>query len=56
MNNTLNGKTMENSRNRINEKLVTNENDYLEWTSKPSFVSQEILDNDAVEIKKVKLH
>ena len=56
MSNALNGKKMENSRNRINVKLVTNENDYLESTSKPSYMLQKILDNDVVVIKKVKLH
>ena len=30
------GKTMENLRNRIDVKLVTNKNDYLKWTSKTS--------------------
>ena len=34
MNNAVYGKTMENLRNRIDVRLVSNENDYLKWTSK----------------------
>ena len=43
-------KTMENLRNRINVKLVSNKKDYLNWTSKPSYVSNQIFDNDLVTI------
>ena len=43
-------KTMENFRNRINVKLVSNKKDYLNWTSKPSYVSNQIFDNDLVTI------
>ena len=41
---------MENLRNRINVKLVSNKKDYLNWTSKPSYVSNQIFDNDLVTI------
>ena len=40
MNNAVYGKTMENVRNRIDMKLVSNEKDSLKWTSKPSYVLQ----------------
>ena len=50
MNNTVYGKTMENVRNRIYVKLVSNKKDYLKWTSKPSYMSQKIFDNNLVEI------
>ena len=39
MNNVVYGKTMENLRNWIDVKLVSNEKDYLKWTSKPSYRS-----------------
>ena len=41
-------------RNRVNLRLVHNEKDYLKWTSKPSFVTQKIFDNDLVAIHKTK--
>ena len=35
--------------------LVNNENDYLKCTSKPSYMSHKIFDNNLVEIRKNKL-
>ena len=52
INNAVYGKTMKNLRNRIDVKLVSNKKDYLEWTSKPSFMSQNVFDNYLVEICK----
>ena len=46
---------MENLRNRIDVKLVSNKKDYLKWTSKPSYMSQKIFDNDLVTIRKEKV-
>ena len=43
---------MENLRNRIDVKLVSNKKDYLKWTSKPSYMSHKIFDNDLVAIRK----
>ena len=40
MNNAIYGKTRENVRNRINVKLVNNENDYLKCISKPNYMLQ----------------
>ena len=55
MNNAVYGKTMENLRNRINVKLVSNKKDYLKWTSKPSYMSHKIFNNDLVVIRKSKV-
>ena len=55
MNNAIYGKTMENLRNRIDVKLVDNGKDYLKYTSKPSYMSHRIFDNNLVVICKNKL-
>ena len=41
--------------NRIDVKLVDNKKDYLKWTSKPSYISHKIFDNDLVAIHKNKV-
>ena len=38
-----------NLRNRIDVKFVSNEKSYSKWTSKPSYMSQKILDNDLLK-------
>ena len=43
MNNAVHGKTMENLENRIDVRLVSNEKNYLKWTSKSSYMSQKYL-------------
>ena len=55
MNNAIRRKTMENVRNRIDVKLVNNEKDYLKCTSKPSYMSHKIFDNNLVAIRKSKV-
>ena len=50
-----NGKTMENVRNRIDVKLVSNKKDYLKWASKPSYMPHKIFDKDLVAIRKNKV-
>ena len=42
---------MEKLRNRIDVKLVSNLKDYLNWISKPSYISHKIFDNDLVAIR-----
>ena len=54
MNNAVYGKTMENLRNRFDVKLVSNKKDYLKWTSKPSYMSHKIFDNDLVALRRNK--
>ena len=48
MNNAVYGKTMENLRNRIDVKPISNKNVYLKWASKPSYLSRKVFDNDLV--------
>ena len=52
--NSVYGKTMENVRKRVNVKLINNENDYLKVVSRPSFVSQKILNKNLVAVHKIK--
>ena len=47
---------MEKLRNRIDIKLVNKEKDYLRRTSKPSYMSRKIFDNNLVAIVKANLH
>ena len=54
MNNSVFGKTMENLRKRQNIKLVTDEENLLKWTSKPSFVGFKIFNEDLVAVHKMK--
>ena len=55
MENAVYGKTMENLKNRVDVKFVSNEKDYLKWTSKLSYVSHKTFDNDLVTIHKSKV-
>ena len=54
MNNPVYGKTVEDLRTDV--KLLSNKKGYLKWTSKPSYLSQNIFDNNFVAICKTKLH
>ena len=45
---------MENVRNRIDIKLVSNKKNNFKWTSKPSYMSHKIFENDLVAICKNK--
>ena len=54
MNNSVFGKTMENLRKRQDIKLVTDEENLLKWTSKPSFVNFKIFNEDLVAVHKMK--
>ena len=51
INNVVYQKTMENVRNRIDVKILRNKKNYLKWTSKPSYFSQNIFDKDLVVIR-----
>ena len=51
--NAVYDKAMENMRNGIDVKLVSNEKDSIKWTSEPSCMSHNIFDNDLVAIGNV---
>ena len=55
MNNAVYGKTMEDVRNKIVLKLVSNKRDYLKWTYKPSYILHKIFENELVAILKNKV-
>ena len=55
MKNAVYGKTMKNLRYKIDVRLVRNEKGYLKWTSKPSFMSQKIFENNLVALLKSKV-
>ena len=46
---------MENLRKIIVVKFVSNNKDYLKWTSKPSYMSPNLFENDLVVILKSKV-
>ena len=54
MNNAVFGKTMENLRKRVDVKLITNENKFLKMTSKPTYVSSKIFNENLVAVHKIK--
>ena len=54
MNNSVFGKTMENLHKRVDFRLVTNEHKLLKLTSKPTYVSSKILNNNLVAVHKIK--
>ena len=54
MNNSVFGKTMENLRKRQDVKLVTDEEQLLKWSSKPSFISYKIFNENLVAVHKTK--
>ncbi|XP_078363427.1 uncharacterized protein LOC144647502 [Oculina patagonica] len=54
MNNSVYGKTMENLRKRVDVRLVTNTKKLLKLTSKPTYVSSKIFNEDLVAVHKIK--
>ena len=51
-----NNEKQKNVRNRIDIKLENTKKDYLKCTSKPSYMSHKIFDNNLVAIVKANLH
>ena len=54
MNNSIFGKTMENLRKRVDVRLVTDVNQFIKLTSKPTFVSSKIFNKILVAVHKIK--
>ena len=54
MNNSVFGKTMENLRKRVDVRLVTNEKKLDKLTSKPTFISSKILNENLMAVHTVK--
>ena len=54
MNNSVFGKTMENICKRVDVKLITDENKLLKYSSKSTFVSSKIVNDNLVAIQKLK--
>ena len=52
MNNIVYGKTIESN---ADVRLIRNKKDKLKWISKPSYMSQKIIDNELVAILKIKI-
>ena len=55
MDNAAYGKTMETTRNKTDISLVNKKKEYLKWTSKSSYMSHKIFDNNLVAICKSKI-
>ena len=54
MNNSVFGKTLENIRKRVDVRLVTDEKKLLKYTSKPTYVSSKIFNENLVTVHKIK--
>ena len=52
--NSVYGKTMENLRNRIKVRLVTEEKDLLKYTNKPTYISHKIFGKKYAAIHEIK--
>ena len=55
MYNAIYGKTMKNSRNKTDVKLVNNKKNYLKCTARPSYILRKTFDNNLVAIRKSKV-
>ena len=52
--NSVHGKTMESLRKRIKGKFVTNEKDFLKYTSKPTYISHKIFGKNYAAVHEIK--
>ena len=52
--NSAYGKTIENARKRINDRLVNNEKDFLKYTSRPTHIAHKIFGKNYAVIHEIK--
>ena len=52
--NSVYGKTMENLQKRIKVRLINNENDFLKYTSRPTYITHKIFGKDYAAIHEIK--
>ena len=52
--NSVYGKTMENLRKRINVRLINNAEDFLKYTSRPTYITHKIFGKDYAAIHEIK--
>ena len=52
--NSVYGKTMENLRKRINVRLINNAEDFLKYTSKPTYITHKMFGRDYAAIHEIK--
>ena len=55
MDNAIYGNAKEGLKNKTDQTLLSNKNDYLKWTSKPRYILQKIFNNNFVPIFKNKV-
>ena len=57
LNNAVYGKTMENMRKRIKIRVVKNSQDFIKYTSRPTYVNWKVFENNlaAIHEKKIRL-
>ena len=52
--NSVYGKTMENLRKRINVRLINNAKDFLKYTSRPTYITHKMFDENYAAIHEIK--
>ena len=52
--NSVYGKTMENLRKRINVRLLNKENDFLKYTSRPTYITHKVFGKNYAAIHEIK--
>ena len=53
--NSVYGKTMENLQKRVNVRLANNAENFLQYTSKPAYITHKVFGKDYAAIHEIKL-